>query len=69
MPIVQAVGTAVHSDTPGLGEFLETALTEAVKAALDSGVPISDSAKILEIKKEALQKALDEWHRKDISTT
>lgn len=68
MPIVQAIGTSVHSDIPGLGEFLEAALTAAVSKALADGVPVHDSSTILQIKEEALQKALDEWHRQDIPT-
>ena len=60
--IVEAVGTAVHSDVPGLAEALEQAMSLAVLQAMDAGVSLSDTAAILRAKMEARERVLDEWN-------
>ncbi len=57
--VVEAVATAVHSDTPGLGNELEAAQVKAIEQALAEGVSIKDSAELLRRKAAARQTVLD----------
>lgn len=60
--IVSAVGTAVHSEVPGLAEALETAMSKAVIEAMADGVSLDNSDELLKRKTDARERVLNEWH-------
>lgn len=59
--IVSAVGTAIHSEVPGLAEALEDAMTKAVMKYLAAGGSIEDSETIIAIKAFARETVMEEW--------
>lgn len=60
--IIEAVGTAVHSETEGLAEVLEAAMVKAIEQALADGISLSDTKEILRRKELARKAALESFH-------